>query len=121
MSFLSETNRDVSPMGVSCCFTVCEAGIRRKQRGVYVCFKTHHNILSREWRVIVYQVQTNYHGRPIYYYNQSGAIELLIMGDFHYLSMVVWALSQLKASELYILSYEKILSLRPRPFSKLIM
>ena len=24
-----------------------------------------HYILSREWRVIVHQVQTNYHGRPM--------------------------------------------------------
>ena len=34
-------------------------------------FKTHHyiiffdDILSREWRVIVHQVQTNYNGRPM--------------------------------------------------------
>ena len=30
-----------------------------------------HYILSREWRVIVDQVQTNYHGRPVVY-NRSG-------------------------------------------------
>ena len=80
-----------------------------------------HDILSREWRVIVHQVQINYHGRPIQYCNQSGATELLIMGIFIILIMVVCVLSQLKPSELYILSLEKALGLRPRPFSKLRM
>ena len=42
-----------------------------------------HYILSREWRVIVDLVQTNYHGRPMIL-NQSGVTELLIMRDFHY-------------------------------------
>ena len=42
-----------------------------------------HYILSREWRVIVDQLQTNYHGRPMVY-NQSGVTELLIMRDPHY-------------------------------------
>ena len=63
---------------------------------------SHHDILSREWKVIAHQVQTNYHGRPSYIvYNQSGATELLIMVDFHYLIMVVCALSQLKPSVFY--------------------
>ena len=35
--------------------------------------------------------------------------------------MVGCVLSQLKPSELYILSFEKVLSLRPRPLSKLRM
>ena len=41
-----------------------------------------HYILSREWRVIVDQVQTNYHGGQ-WCYNQSGVTELLIMRDPH--------------------------------------
>ena len=41
-----------------------------------------HYTLSR---VLVDQVQTNYHGRPmVLYINQSGVTELLIMRDFHY-------------------------------------
>ena len=40
-----------------------------------------HEILSREWRVIVHQVHINYNGRPCYY-NQSGATELLIIEGF---------------------------------------
>ena len=28
-----------------------------------------HYILSREWRIIVDQVQTNYHGRPVVLYS----------------------------------------------------
>ena len=40
-----------------------------------------HYILSREWRVIVDQVHTNYHGRST---DQSGVTELLIMRDHHY-------------------------------------
>ena len=28
-----------------------------------------HYILSREWRVIINQVQTNYHGRPVVLYS----------------------------------------------------
>ena len=43
-----------------------------------------HYILSRKWKVFVDQVQTNYHGRPIWCYNQSGVIELLIVRDPHY-------------------------------------
>ena len=35
-----------------------------------------HDILSREWRVIVDQVQTSYHGRPI-------IIVLLSVGALH--------------------------------------
>ena len=42
-----------------------------------------HYILSREWRDIVDQVQTNYHGRPMVLF-QSGVTELLIMRDTHY-------------------------------------
>ena len=40
-------------------------------------------ILSREWRVIVDQVQTNYHGRLMVVY-PSDANDLLIMSDPHY-------------------------------------
>ena len=36
-----------------------------------------HYTLSREWRVIGDKVKTNYHGRPIWYYNQLG------LGLFH--------------------------------------
>ena len=43
-----------------------------------------HYILSRKWKAFVDQVQTNYHGRPIWCYNQSGVIELLIVRDPHY-------------------------------------
>ena len=41
----------------------------------------------------------------LWYYNQSGAIKLLIIRDFFIL--VGCVLSQLKPSELYILSFEK--------------
>ena len=30
-----------------------------------IIFLSDHDILSREWRVIVDPVQTNYHGRPM--------------------------------------------------------
>ena len=70
-------------------------------------YLSDHYILSREWRVIVDQVQTKYYGRPIWY-DQSGVTEMLIMRDPHY------ALSQLKTLELYILSCEKALGLRPK-------
>ena len=33
---------------------------------------------------MVHQVQTNYHGRPIWYYKQASVTELLIMMSFHY-------------------------------------
>ena len=48
-----------------------------------------HHILSREWRVIVDLVQTNnyYHGRGLWYYNQSGVTELLIMWHALYVRM----------------------------------
>ena len=76
-----------------------------------------HYILSQEWRVIVGQVQTNYHGIvSLWCYNQSGVTELLIMRDPHYCLM--W-LSQLKLLELYILSCGKGLGFRPRPFPQL--
>ena len=38
-------------------------------------------------------------------YNQSGVAELLIMRDPHYLILIRCVLSQLKPSELYILSF----------------
>ena len=31
-----------------------------------------HDILSREWRVIVHEVQTDYHGRPMVLYAVKG-------------------------------------------------
>ena len=63
-----------------------------------------HYILSRGCRVIVHQVQTIYHGRHVWYNNQSGATELLIIRIF----IFVWCvLSQLKPSGFYILSFEK--------------
>ena len=44
-----------------------------------------HYILSGGWRVIVDQVQTNYHGMvDLWCYNQSGVSELLIIRDSHY-------------------------------------
>ena len=43
-----------------------------------------HDILSREWRVFVHQVQTIIIMVGICNYNQSGATKLLIMRDFHY-------------------------------------
>ena len=43
----------------------------------------------------------------MWYYNQLGVTELLIMRDPHYqVIMVIYVLSQLKPSELYILSCE---------------
>ena len=63
-----------------------------------------HDILSREWRVIVHQVQINY--------NEGFSLWGIFI-------MVGCVLSQLKPSEFYILSFEKGLGLRPRPFSKL--
>ena len=56
---------------------------------------SNHYILSREWRVIVHQVQTNYHGGPIWSYNQSGVTKR----DTHI--VVGCVLSQLKPTELY--------------------
>ena len=41
-----------------------------------------HDILSREWRVIVDQVQTNYHGRP-----NSTIISQVIMRNPYYCRM----------------------------------
>ena len=43
-----------------------------------------HYILSLEWRVIVDQVQTNYHGRPNDTIISQVYIEILIMRDPHY-------------------------------------
>ena len=60
-------------------------------------FLSDHDIISREWRVFVDQVQTNYHvsqARP----------NCWLWGIF---IMVGCVLSQLKPSELYILSFEK--------------
>ena len=73
-------------------------------------------ILGREWRVIVDQVQINYHGGPMMLaYNQSGVNELLIMRDPHYGRMCF------KPLELYILSCGKGLRLRPPPIPQLRM
>ena len=58
----------------------------------------------------------------LWYYNQLGVTKLLIMKDPHYqVIMVGCVLSQVKPSELYILSCEKGRGLRPRPFSQLRM
>ena len=43
-----------------------------------------HYILSREWRVIVDQVQSNIIMVGLWYYNQSDVTEQLIMRDLHY-------------------------------------
>ena len=44
---------------------------------------SYHYILSREWRVIIHQVQTNMMV-GIWCYNQSGVTEMLIMRDPYY-------------------------------------
>ena len=67
-----------------------------------------HYILSREWRVIIDQVQTNYHGKPIWCYNQSGMTELLIIRDPHYARMCFKSVKILGALHSYLWK-------RPRP------
>ena len=52
---------------VGVCFKfchLCSYSILLKHMTTLFSF-SNHDILSREWRVIVDQVQTNYHGRPI--------------------------------------------------------
>ena len=46
-----------------------------------------HDFLSREWRVIVDQVYIPIMMVDLWYYNQSGATEQLIMSAFHYCQM----------------------------------
>ena len=88
-------------------------------------FKTHYYIiffirpLHPKPGMESYCLPSTY--RPIvivglWYKNQSGVTELLIMRDLHYVRMC-----QLKPSEFYILSCEKSLGLRPRRFSQLRM
>ena len=77
-----------------------------------------HYIVSRELRVIAEQVQINYHGRP------NGTIISQVWSScwlWGILIMVGCVLSQLKPSELYILSCGKGHGLRPRPFLQLRM
>ena len=64
-----------------------------------------HYILSREWRVIVNQVQTNYRGIGLWYYNQSGVTELLIMRGHYYGRMCFKSVKACRAS--LALSYKK--------------
>ena len=48
-------------------YVLCREGVVilfLKHTTTLVCLSSH-DILSREWRVIVDQVQTNYHGRPV--------------------------------------------------------
>ena len=60
------------------------AGSYRQLKHTTTLFSlSDHYILSREWWVIVDQLHTNYHGRPMVY-NQSGVTELLIMRDTDY-------------------------------------
>ena len=85
-----------------------------------VLFKTHHYIIfvvrpphsniSREWRVIVDLVQTNYHGRPI--------VLLSVRCDraVDYDGSSLWS-----DVELYILGCGKKPGLRPRSFPQLRM
>ena len=68
-----------------------------------------YDILSQEWRVIVDQVQANYHGTS----NYTIVSQVLIMRDPCYDRM---CLSQLMPSGFSILSCEKGLRLRPRTF-----
>ena len=77
-----------------------------------------HYILSREWRVIVDTLQTDYHGRPMVLKISQVWPSCWLWGI---LIMFGCVLSQLKPAELYILSCEKSLGLRPRPFSQLWM
>ena len=89
-------------------------------------FKTHDciiffvrpDILSREYRGIFDQVQTNYHGRP------NGTIISHVSPScwlWGILFMVGCLLSQLKPSELYILSCEKASAFGLGPFLQLRM
>ena len=75
-----------------------------------------HYILSREWRAIVDQVQTNYHGRSIGTIISQMWPSCWLWGV---VLMVECVLSQLKPSKLYILSCGKCLDLRPRHFPQL--
>ena len=44
---------------------VCFVHFSRLKHTTTLLSLLDHDILSREWRVIVDQVQTNYHGRPM--------------------------------------------------------
>ena len=76
-----------------------------------------HYILSRELRIFVDKVLTNYYGRPMVL-NLSSVTQLLIMRDLHYARM---CFKSVKTLELYIPTCENNLGLRPRPFSQLRM
>ena len=88
----------------------------------YQHIKTHHHlfslsdhhILSREWRVIVHQVQTNYHGRHIASIISQVWPNCRLWGIS---IMVRCVLSQLKPSELYILSCVKGRGLQTSAFA----
>ena len=76
-----------------------------------------HYILSREWRIIVDQVQTNNHGRHMILLSVRCDRAVDYEGSPLSVLMVGCVLSQLKPEELYILSCEKslgvILYLKP--------
>ena len=76
-----------------------------------------HYILSREWRVIVDQVQTNYHRSP----NSAVISQVWPSWIWIWWILIIFGcvLSQLKPSELYTLSCGRGLGLRPRPFLQL--
>ena len=54
-----------TPVVLNACGVNTSACLHLKHTTTFFSLSDHYT-LSREWRVIVDQVQTNYHGRPIY-------------------------------------------------------
>ena len=84
-------------------------------------FKTHHYIptttfLAGNGELLLIKYRPIIMVGPYNAIIKSGVTDLFIMRDSHYGRM---CLSQLKPSELYILSFGKGLGLRPRPFTQL--
>ena len=93
--------------------TVCISLLVQLKHTTTLFFLSDHDILSREWRVVVDQERNNQHGRP-----NCTIISRVwpIFWLWGILIMVGCVLSQLKPSEFSILSCEKGLGLRPRSF-----
>ena len=91
-------------------------GLSIKLKQTTTIFLSDHYILSRECRVIVDKVYANYHGRPMLLKSVS-CDRAFDYGDPHF-GLICF---KLKPSGFSILSCEKGLGLRPRPFSQLIM
>ena len=73
-----------------------------------------HYILSREWRVIVDQVRTNYHGRPMVLKISQVWPRCWLWGILILFGCII---SQLKPSKLYILSCGNLECRAPRGLS----